>query len=99
MKTCRSLFSNEKYISFIFKVIEILLIYSLESNSRISVRSRGAWALKGRFNNAMRIREPLPWVYDEHEEAMFVELLTVSFYVDYVPIFVSQIMARRMIQL
>jgi len=47
----------------------------------------------------MRIREPLPWVYDEREEALFVELLAVSFYVDYVPIFVSQIMARRMIQL
>ena len=47
----------------------------------------------------MRIREPLPWVYDEHEEAMFVELLAVSFYVDYVPIFVSQIMARRVIPL
>jgi len=55
-------------------MIEILLICSLERNSRISIRRSDAWALKGRFNNAIRIREPLAWVYDDLEEAPYIEV-------------------------
>jgi hypothetical protein len=62
----------------------LLLIGSLERNCRISVKNTRAWALKGRFNVATRVREQLPWVYDEREETPFVEILAVSFYVHFI---------------
>ena len=34
-------------------------------NARISVRENDVWELKGRFSNAVRMAEPLPWVKDD----------------------------------
>ena len=34
-------------------------------NSRVCVRENGVWAMKGRFSNAIRLFEALPWSQDE----------------------------------
>jgi hypothetical protein len=55
------------------------LIFSIESNSRISVRSRNSWAVKGRFNNAIRTRESLPWIYDREDQPV-LDIYAVCFF-------------------
>jgi hypothetical protein len=34
-------------------------------NARMSVKEDGEWTLKGRYSNALRLREGLPWTQDE----------------------------------
>lgn len=34
-------------------------------NARMSVREDGEWTLKGRYSNALRMREKLPWMQDD----------------------------------
>jgi hypothetical protein len=48
-------------------------------NSHIYVRDDNAWAMKGRFSNAIRSQEALPWIQD-NRGSLSVSLLAVSIF-------------------